>query len=366
MSDTLITGRVRRYPGHHPMWNQAQRRVADEILAGCEAAGVDPESFSKIDLYADYEDFWEDAVRISAAHQACVDAGIFARVSTDWAELTVATADQRRLGPVAVTEQTFGHHARDTQLLDPVFLAHAGRAITPVTLNFEDSPHTSTEPDLVQTLYDAAQRGVERMVLKSTTAKAGVWLIELNVDQDQRDIADEVLELLGWSAIRAEGLPGQLVLQDYVPMTWEMRHFIVDGELITSAGCIEEFTPLNAVTSTDDGQPTVTRHSDLLREHRGTLGRAGTDEVICRPLRAAVMRKFAAQVGREHGGTIVIDTAINAATGQPLVVEFNDLPNSGLYACDVWALYRALVTATDRGYGDVSTTPVTACPSLKE
>lgn len=355
---TLITGRIRDYPGHHPSWTPAQRDVADEILQDCVLAGVDQDLLVQPDPYADYEDFWEDAVRISAAYKACSDAGIPARISTNFDDLAEATKQNRRLGPIAVTEQTLGSHARDTQLSSPAFLQHAGRTITPVTLNFEKQTTNTDEADLIETLLTAASHGVERMVLKRTSLKAGVYLIELSPHLDRQELTDKLFNLLGWAAVHTEGRPGQFVLQEYVPMAWEMRHFIVDGDLVTSAGCIEEFTPLNAVVASDDGQPTVTKHSDLLREHRGTLGQLEPSPVIQRPLRAQIMRKFAAQVGREHGGTIVIDTAINADTGQPLVVEFNDLPNSGLYASDVWALYRALVTATNRGYNNFSTTPL--------
>lgn len=62
------------------------------------------------------------------------------------------------------------------------------------------------------------------------------------------------------------------------------------------------------------------------------------------------MTDFVQGIAREHGDTLVIDRDSNLATGRPLVVEFNDLPNSGLYSCDVWSLYDALVTARDRGY----------------
>jgi hypothetical protein len=48
--------------------------------------------------------------------------------------------------------------------------------------------------------------------------------------------------------------------------------------------------------------------------------------------------------------TVVMDVAIGAHTDEPLIVEFNTLPNSGLYASDVHAVYRALVTADNRGY----------------
>lgn len=356
---TLITGRVRDYPGHHPAWTTAQRGVADEILQDCVLAGVEQDLLIQPDPYGDYEDFWEDAIRISAAYKACRDAGMSAQISTNFDDLAEATKHNRRLGPIAVTEQALGGHARDTWLGSPAFLQHSGRTITPVTLNFEGQTTDTGEADLIETLLAAASHGVERIVLKRTSLKTGVYLIELSPHDSQQELTDKLFELLGWTAVHAEGRPGQFVLQEYVPMGWEMRHFIVDGELITSAGCIEEYTPLNAVTGADSsGRPLIAQYSDLLRKHRGTLGQPRTNDVTAQPELAAQMRQCAANIARLHQGTLVIDTAINLNTGQPLVVEFNDLPNSGLYACNAWALYQALVTAADRGYNNFSTTPL--------
>ena len=357
-----ITLRLRPYPGMSPTWTHAQREVARRTLRDVITTNelVDPARFHdhNIDPYADVEDFWEDALRIATAYRAATLHGYDPVFTAEPSELVRATEHGRRLGPVANDEHVFGHHAPDQWLDHPLFLAHAGREIIPVTFTFdpEDTPAEAgaeAELDLADHLQEltAHRTTALRFVLKRTAAKTGMWFGEIEPGLTRREITDYLFNLLDWTAVNIEGRPGQLVLQPHVEMHYEMRHFVVDGHVVTSAGCIEEYTPINAVNS--DG--TINRASHLLRRRRRS-----DDPIMTCHREAGTMTRFAEKIAREHGGTLVIDTAINAATGQPLVVEFNDLPNSGLYACDIWRLSRALIAANDRGYAHTSTMKVTA------
>lgn len=71
------------------------------------------------------------------------------------------------------------------------------------------------------------------------------------------------------------------------------------------------------------------------------------------PQRVSRYVEFLAPIaeGLPHGQrTVVIDVATSAQSGDPLIVEFNSLPNAGLYATDTDVLFENLVHAGDRGY----------------
>lgn len=356
-----IPNRLRPFPGMSPTWTHAQcevaRRTLDDLITANQSD--DPARFHdrNIDPNADIEDFWEDALRIATACRAATLHGYNPVLTTDTSELVRATKHGHRLGPVAHDEHIFGRHAPDQWLNHPLFLAHAGREIIPVTFTFdpEETPAEAgaeSELDLADYLLElTAHRTTSlRFVLKRTAVKTGMWFGEIEPGLTRREITNYLIGLIEYGAEIIEGRPGQLVLQPHVEMHYEMRHFVVDGHVVTSAGCIEEYTPINAVNP--DG--TIDPSSHLLRRRRGS-----DDQITVCHREAGAMTRLAEKIAREHGGTLVIDTAINAATGQPLVVEFNDLPNSGLYACDIWRLSRALITANDRGYTHTSTMKAT-------
>lgn len=355
----LMTKRLRPYPGCHPRWTHAQRIAAHNTLDILIRAGFSPDLFDdeNISPGADYEDFWEDALRLATTLNACYDREI--TLTTDDRALVLATREHRRFGPVSINEHLFGAHARDRFINDPVFLEHAGRSLIPAVLVLDGSPAEpgalNTDVDLVSYCLDrvpATAGETARLVLKHTSAKMGMWIINLDHTMNTREkISEYLFDLLDFTALHVEGRPGKLVIQDYLDLTFEMRHFVVDGQLITSAGCIEEFTPFDAIGPTGEVSP----FDDRLRRLRGALGQAhmlDPDDyaVTSQPDIAARMREHAARIASQRGGTFVIDTAINPATDDVVAIEFNDLPNSGLYAANAWAIAEALVDAHDRGY----------------
>ena len=179
-----------------------------------------------------------------------------------------------------------------------------------------------------------------------------------------RSVQNRLADAMGWAIVRLDEAPNSVVAQDLIDLQWEYRLFVVDGEVVSGAGCVEEFTPLDRTP----GRPFDT----LVRQYRGHHSPEGKSPAVSnQPWIVAELVSFGRTVAREHGGTVVIDVAIDAATGQPVVVELNTLPNSGLYASDPWAVARALVQAADRGYvlpvGDLSATsavtPLHAAPT---
>jgi hypothetical protein len=173
-------------------------------------------------------------------------------------------------------------------------------------------------------LYEDAHslRGTaKRVVVKTARTKLGLWTIDLpgeTYDETKAAIFDE----LEWFAVSLGDRADAFIVQEWVPMLFEYRLFVVDGEVVTGAGCIEENTPLD-----NRG-----RFDPAVRESR-----AGVNAVVDRPDLVEQMvdfgRKVAAEVTEESPALnqYVLDVAIDA-DGQPLVIEMNSLLNSGLYA----------------------------------
>lgn len=338
---TLFSGSLRPYPGMKPSWGPRQHADAWRVLR--ELVGVYGASPEVVEG-ADHEDFWEDACRVSGALRAsggdllCVPE----KVSWTASELT------RRMGPVSVSEEG-GRHSRDRQLMHPVLLRHGGDARSMRLLRITDvgdEPELLPDDDLGDIgnwMRSRHEAGVARVVVKNAERKGGVWV--LGTHPTREACVREVFDRLDWVAVRLEGGHDALLGQDMIDMRFEYRCFVVDGSVVSSAGCVEEHTPFDADPRSALGAPFQT----VLREHRGHL----TDDenpAVDQPELAAHLLAFGRRVAREHGGTVVIDVAIDFTTGQPVVVELNELPNSGLYASDPWLVATALATADDRGY----------------
>lgn len=56
--------------------------------------------------------------------------------------------------------------------------------------------------------------------------------------------------------------------------------------------------------------------------------------------------------------TYVVDMAYVPDRNDSVVVEFNSMPNAGLYACDAQALARALIQTEHKGYYEYTPTRV--------
>lgn len=328
----LFSGDLRPFPGIPGEWSQFKRQQAEIILS--EIRAEFPGMLGDIEPDADIEDFWEDACRISAALHAS-PTGLLTKepgtMTTPWSADEMA----RRFGPVARSEEG-GHHGRDTLIDHPVLQQYAGRSLLLGALG-GDQP----KADVLAWLSSRYREGgVRRAVVKSAERKNGVWSIEL--DSDREVIADRLMDAMSWSYIRLEGLTNAVLAQDALDLEWEYRLFVVDGVVISGAGCVEEFTPLDRESQTEAFDMRVRRIRGHLQGHTSSVER--NPEVVDRLL------AFGRTVAAAHGGTVVIDVAIDRLSDRPVVVELNDLPNSGLYASDPWLVANALSSAADRGY----------------
>lgn len=320
----IFSGRLRPYPGVPHEWPDDKLQRAHAVLRSCRA--MFPEFGEAAVSGSDVEDFWEDAARADAAYLAA--GGDIEVLSANGFTDDVM---RRRLGPVSIREE--GRHKIDTFVDHPLLHRFGGREILRGTI---DSTGEAEGPDLLSWLADRYRRGDRYGVVKCAIQKTGIWRVPLT--EDPATILTALIDEGDWTVIRLEGVPGAFVAQEALPMSYEYRLFIVDGQVVAGAGCVEEFTSLDA-----RGQQFDTR----VRRSRGTFS-AYPSPVEDRPDVVAELVEFGSTVAEAFGGTVVADVA--QSDRGPILVELNGLPNSGLYASDVWAVTRALIDANDRGY----------------
>lgn len=71
----VFTGLLRPFPAEHPWFSDIQRQVLDDAAH----LGLFPEESP----HGDFEDFWEDVFRASAAVRACMDTGVPLRLAAE-------------------------------------------------------------------------------------------------------------------------------------------------------------------------------------------------------------------------------------------------------------------------------------------
>ncbi|MBC9927239.1 ATP-grasp domain-containing protein [Leucobacter sp. cx-169] len=352
----LYSGDLRAYPGIPDRWSGHKREYAARVLSLLQ--NVTPDRDFTPDPEADIEDFWEDAVRLAASFVASRGEMDVVTGKIKWSPDEL----ERRLGPIS-WDEVGGRHSRDPFIAHPLVLKYGGRAMSLAThcSEWPDDPSGERGPlDEVDTLVDwivaRNAAGVSDVVVKNAQSKSGIWV--LPTSSDRAEVRACVSRALEWTAVRLDGLRDALLVQDMVDLESEVRFFVVDGEVVTAAGNVEEFTPLDMVSRPDDGLSVeLGAYVDArLRVHRGHLTQGGPSEIIHAPDTMRAQFLAAKQIAAEHGGTIVLDMAM--LDGSPVLVEINELTNSGLYASDPWAVARRLVTAKDRGYGQLRDNPI--------
>lgn len=120
-----------------------------------------------------------------------------------------------------------------------------------------------------------------------------------------------------------------LMVQDFIPMTYEYRLFVVDGIIVTGAGAIERHTPADNRTQFD-ASVAVDRSCETIVEDR--------PDIVAKYL------DFAAAIIPDCPvSTFVLDVAI--VDGSPVIVEFNPLHlgQVGLFASQPSLLANALL-----------------------
>ena len=153
------------------------------------------------------------------------------------------------------------------------------------------------------------------MVKIMTNPKAGIFEIDLS----QKPTHEMLVRIMNaWHE-------NDLFIQDFADIRYEMRCFCVNGEVLTSAGSIEDFTWLQ---NTEKFDP-------QLQEIRNQT------KVKFQPKIRNQLLEFARKTAKEITPVFKTkDFALDVAiiNGKPGIIELNPLSNSGLYACDIKTL----------------------------
>lgn len=134
---------------------------------------------------------------------------------------------------------------------------------------------------------------------------------------------------LGWGAVHREGKDNAFMLHAEVPMTFEYRVFVIAGQPVTGAGCVESRTPLDNSALFDPVVENLRRDGRIVR-------RPDLVETVYRPFAEEVCAQFAS----EGLTTYVLDLAM--VGDSPAIIELNEIHNAGLYALDELALGEAI------------------------
>jgi hypothetical protein len=286
----------------------------------------------------DFEDFFEMSARL--------DAALHSGAPTVWIHDTRKTeaVDAAYRLPTPI-DQLHGRVNNDIALYGPLLrYSHLNHVVDSSADRYFDKPafidnagrvtylagFRSPSMEVAEAMSMLAEAGHNEVFVKATKAKHGFWRIPAFADQAKSE--EVLLDATDWSMVSAEGSPNAFSVQEIIEMHYEYRVFVVNGVPVTGAGCIEEHTPLD-----NDGSA----FSPLVRRVRGS-----SDAIESRHDLADEYASFVAQVAAQAASAMpqgyVVDVAMS--NGRPVVIEFNGITNSGLYATNPRLVTQALVS----------------------
>lgn len=212
------------------------------------------------------------------------------------------------------------------------FKRNAGR-ITGIG-GFNDLSDDKSSMDDILTAI--AETNAKKALLKRRHAKLPLLPVNLAGWKQEPSVMAALDSDHGWSLINDEGLKGAYLVQEVIPMAYEYRFFVINGKLVTGAGCIEEFTPLDNRGENFDPR---------MREHRyPSNGCPSPIESRIQLLRNYIdfAEQVASELSLEHPehDRYVLDVA--SKYGETVIVEFNSESNSGFYASNPLLITEAL------------------------
>lgn len=189
--------------------------------------------------------------------------------------------------------------------------------------------------DPAETLCMFAGRSV---LLKQFVPVKAHALIPLTVPEDltPRQARLMLQNAFSWHLMQHGGRRAALMIQEDIPIGFEMRFFVIGGQVTTAAGCIEAFTPAQRIC----------RQDYRLEEIRGDGNPEHQVEAV------DTLRTFAAEfiaalaIEKPNLRNYVLDVGLNLDTGAPLAIELNTIGDAGLYAANTDLLARAILRET--------------------
>nr|WP_274597244.1 ATP-grasp domain-containing protein [Microvirga tunisiensis] len=230
--------------------------------------------------------------------------------------------------PIAPFEQpvTYG--------LNSGFVQNAGRRFITCKHDVEDIPEEITHLPL---LNDVARSFIgQKISWKMLSEPLKEYRVQHFIPTREEPLPEEIT----WAAVhRGAGISA---IQEFVEMEQEYRCFVVDGRVVSGAGAVVEYTPLNRTAGKDEifdyvvrgriGDRTPPEASIVVSAYRDAAQEI-VDEILAADSdfpRHFVMDLFAAGSG---GNSITIG-----------IVELNPLGRSGFFANDPHRIADALLT----------------------
>ena len=209
----------------------------------------------------------------------------------------------------------------------PVFLRHAGRRMI-----FVDATNEDLERALAEILGDRP----ETVVFLKSVRKQFSGTAHIVAGTSLRQQVFEQMDGLDLEIVHYEGDRRLLLVQDAVHCGYEYRFFVVDGRIVTGAGCVVQHTPLDNTEVFDPQMKTVRDSSEV-----------GTYPAV-RDQHLAFARTFVEEFSAEHGRRLdyCLDVALDDQ-GRTFVIELNPPLNCGRYASDVGVWMDAIVARTE-------------------
>lgn len=295
----------------------------------------------------DYEYFIEEAFRLHSAVTSFrpeniwlaeyrgEKAGQAKNIATgDWKPveaLTEAGADT--YGAIPGTRHGAGWFSKpvDDYCAFQTFKNHSGRVIG--IGGFNDNEDETSSIDTVLTAIKEA--GADKALLKRRHAKLPLIPLDLEDWEPGASIIACTDPEDGWALINDEGVKDAYLVQEVIPMRYEYRFFVINGAVVTGAGCVEELTPLDNGGEQFDSQ---------MREYRNI---ECPSPVESRPDILSTYIPFAEKVVEELAverpelTRYSLDVTLGR-NGEPVIIEFNSESNSGFYACQPHFITDAL------------------------
>ena len=285
----------------------------------------------------DYEYFVEEAFRFHSAvtsfgedniwlwHITGDKAGQAQNLTTrEWKnENELITSGASRYGALpGSVHSAWIHGLVDDYCLLETFKRNSGRVTGIGGFNDRSDDTSSMEDPLVR----IKESGAAKALLKRRHAK--LPLLRMNLEN--WDAGKSIMSALdldeGWGLINDEGVKDAYLVQEVIPMTYEYRFFVINGKLVTGAGCVEEFTPLD--NAGEDFDP-------RMREHRSYECPSPVEvrpDILSRFMEFAALVVSEMSVERPDIGRYVLDVAMGK-NDEPVIVEFNSESNAGFFAC---------------------------------
>ena len=283
----------------------------------------------------DPEDWIEAVMRRSAALKAAQQLGLAATTDLDrHRQLLDCRTHALRAEYLAKLPHLFSHPRQIDYARSDVFTARAGRQ-TLLCRNDEVDDRHSDLP-MIQDGFAALRREHPDAAIwwKLATGPAKSYAVTRIAPGE--DLPSDVV----LATIHMGGLS---LLQTEAAMGYEARFFVVDGQVISGAGCIESDTPIER-----DAAALVEGIMSPRLEKVRNRALATEESLLSKRLVEVAHGNAVALKAEGFAEAYVLDLFIDRDTAEIGIIEMNPINASGLYANDVDAIFMAIVQSLVR------------------